>query len=196
MTRRNRGLPSGEIVDWPLRGLFTGNRGCLHDTAGLVRRRWTTRAWICCRLDWKGVRRQIMAPGRWTEIFFLDEAVALAAGHRPCALCRRADYERFRGFWPGAPRAPEIDAALHPARILPPALRPEVAPADLPDGAFVLAADGAMLLKRGRLGLPLGPAGYGRPVPLPTVARRLTPAPIVAVLAAGYRPILHPDAQT
>jgi hypothetical protein len=190
MARQNRVLPSGEIVADPARGTLTGNRGCLHDAEGRLRRRWTTRAWIACVLEWKGVRRQIMAPGRWTELFFLDEAVALAAGHRPCALCRRADFRRFQAAWPGHPPAPRMDAALHAARLGP---RPEVAVAALPDGAFVQAPGGAALVRGGRL-LRFAPSGYGAAVPLPARAPLLTPLPVLAVLAAGYGPMVHPSA--
>ncbi len=96
MPRRNRVTPLGELVADPARGLVFGNRGCLHDAGGAIRRAYATRRWIGCRLRFKDWRRApLMQPGRYTELFFLDEATAFAAGHRPCALCRRADYRRF-----------------------------------------------------------------------------------------------------
>jgi hypothetical protein len=100
---QNRVTPTGEIVADPGRGLLMGNRGCLHGPDRLLRAaRWRSKAWICCVLDWKGVRRDPMPPGRWTALFFLDEATALAAGHRPCAYCRRADFTAFAEAWRGA----------------------------------------------------------------------------------------------
>jgi hypothetical protein len=97
---QNRVTPTGEIVADPGRGLLMGNRGCLHRAdRRLGAARWRSKAWICCVLDWKGVRRDPMPPGRWTALFFLDEATALAAGHRPCAYCRRADFAAFAEAW-------------------------------------------------------------------------------------------------
>lgn len=195
MPRPNRVLPTGQIHADPARGLFTGNRGCLHDAGGRITRRWTTRAWICCRLEWKGVRRTLMTPGRWTELFFLDEAVALAAGHRPCAYCRRMAFNRFRDLWraaTGAPvRAPGIDAVLHAQRLGP---RPAADPARLPDGAFV-DADGAAALRWNGRYLRYSPAGYTAVLTLPDEVRLLTPAAVLPVLAAGYRPVVHPSAE-
>ena len=198
MPRQNRVLPTGEIVALPLRGRLTGNRGCLHDEAGRLRRRWTTHAWIACRLEWRGRRRQIMAPGRWTELFFLDETVALAAGHRPCALCRREDYRRFRAAWAKSrglaalPRAPEIDAVLHAAHTGP---RDRLAAEALPAGAFARDDDGGIALAcgRGRF-LAWSDAGHGAPRGMSGTVTALTPAPMRQVLAAGYVPELHPAA--
>ena len=102
---QNRVMPTGEIVADPGRGLMMGNRGCLHGQGRqLGVSRWRSRLWICCVLDWKGVRRDPMPPGRWTALFFLDEATALAAGHRPCAYCRRADFADFAQAWRAAQR--------------------------------------------------------------------------------------------
>jgi hypothetical protein len=105
--RHNRVTPLGELIATPGRGLVYGNRGCLHDNARQIRRRWNGRRWISCQLrfkDWK--RKSLLQPGRFTELFFLDEATAFAAGHRPCALCRRSDYNRFVATW----------QMLHPGR--------------------------------------------------------------------------------
>ncbi len=200
--RQNRVTPFGEIVAIPDRGAWTGNRGCLHDDQGrLGRARWRSPAWIACRLDWKGWRRPVMAPGRWTELFFLDEATSLAAGHRPCAYCRRADFRRFAqavagAFDGAAPRAPMIDARLHAERLDGHAKR--LAPhhlGDLPDGAM-LALDGtAWLVWRGAL-RRWSPAGYGeRQAADPgRTVQALTPAVTMAAMHAGYSPQVHETA--
>src|SRR4029079_7501747 len=114
----------GEIVATPERGLLMGNRGILHDDAGRIVRHARNRAWLICVLSFRGRRRQLMRPGTYTELFFLDEATALAAGHRPCAECRREDYRRFVEYWSIAtarnesgPRATEIDLRLHSERV-------------------------------------------------------------------------------
>lgn len=200
MTRANRVTPEGDFVATSARGLFMGNRGILHDAQGrLGRARWRHRAWICCVLSFKGRRRQIMAPGRYTELFFLDEAVALAAGHRPCAECRRDDFIRFRNAFGGNLSASGIDSVLHMARAWPSRfrLRHHTAAAQgLPDGVFVLdPADGAVCLILGDAALPYAPEGYGPPRRHPEGALSvLTPEPSVRALAAGYRPMLHPSA--
>ena len=106
--RQNRVTPLGELIADPARGLVYGNRGCLHDGAGRIRRRYNGKRWIACRLSFRGWHRApLMQPGRFTELFFLDEATAFAAGHRPCALCRREDYDRFVGYV--APDPPGAD---------------------------------------------------------------------------------------
>ena len=122
---QNRVTPFGDVVAISQRGLYIGNRGIIHDpaTKTLLGRRWTTKAWLVCVLDHKVRRRELMAGRSWTELFFLDEAVALAAGHRPCFFCRRADAQAFRAAWGKAkggqapPLAPEIDAVLHEERL-------------------------------------------------------------------------------
>lgn len=179
-----------------------GNRGCLHDETGQIRRRWTTRAWIACRLSFKGRRRALMQPGRYTELFFLDEATAAAAGHRPCAECRHEEYRAFRTLWEQtlAPvrGAPEIDATLHAARI-DGATRAQCRHTrdwpDLPQGAFAYHSGTPHLVLTDRL-LPCSPAGYGAPVARPDFGQAdvLTPEPIVALLAAGWAPALHETA--
>src|SRR5262244_4115988 len=122
MPLQNRVTPAGEIVADAGRGLMMGNRGCLHGRdRQLGASRWRSKLWICCVLEWKGVRRDPMPPGRWTALFFLDEATALAAGHRPCAYCRRADYDAFaeacRRAHGARLRASEMDAILHVERV-------------------------------------------------------------------------------
>src|SRR5580704_7616183 len=121
---QNRVTPFGDILVIEQRGLFIGNRGIIHDpaTKTLLRRRWTTKAWLVCVLHYKGRRRDVMSGRSWTELFFLDEAVALAAGHRPCFFCRRGDAEAFRAAWAkarggGTPSAPEMEAILHAERL-------------------------------------------------------------------------------
>src|SRR6266536_5825486 len=159
MARRNRVTPLSELVAAPARGLVYGNRGCLHDDEGRIRRRYNGRRWIACRLafrDWR--RHPLLQPGRFTELFFLDEATALAAGHRPCALCRREDYDRFVALWrelhPGQVGADAIDAQLHAERVAPVTraqVRHEASFDELPDGAFVLREDVPWLVRGGEL---------------------------------------------
>jgi hypothetical protein len=203
---QNRVTPLGELVAEPARGLVYGNRGCLHDAAGRIRRRYDGRRWIACRLrfrDWH--RGPLLQPGRFTELFFLDEATALAAGHRACALCRRADYDRLRALWRdlhgGPAGADAVDARLHAERLLPGSRERrlhDVALDGLPDGAFVLH-DGAPHLVAGAALLRWTPAGYAPRTPRPAGGRAalITPPSLVAVLRAGWTPVvplLHPTA--
>jgi hypothetical protein len=201
---QNRVMPTGEIVADPGRGLMMGNRGCLHGQGRqLGVSRWRSRLWICCVLDWKGVRRDPMPPGRWTALFFLDEATALAAGHRPCAYCRRADFADFAQAWRAAqrlgrrPRADEMDSVLHRERV-DRHRRQRTHPAragELPDGVMIRSAGCAGLLIAGRL-RPWSFHGYGAPAKIssPDAVEVLTPPSIVAAIAAGYRPLVHPTA--
>src|SRR5215469_11264693 len=157
---QNRVTPFGDIVAIPQRGLFTGNRGIIHDprTKTLLKKRWTTKAWLICVLEYKGRRREVMGGRSWTELFFLDEAIALAAGHRPCFYCRRREAEAFRGAWAlatggAAPSAPVIDAALHAERLERRRKRVHPIPGpvgELPDGTVIAAAGAAYTLARGR----------------------------------------------
>src|SRR5437667_9530809 len=139
MPLQNRVTPLGELIADPARGLVYGNRGCLHDGNGRIRRRYATKRWISCRLRFRGWHRHpLLQPGRFTELFFLDEATAFAAGHRPCALCRRADYERFSELL-STTGADAIDARLHGERLDGSRRRYHTARFDeLPDGVFVL----------------------------------------------------------
>lgn len=197
MALQNRVTPLSEIIAHPGRGLFFGNRGCLHGADGRIRRSWRGQLWITCLTEFKGRRRALLQPGRYTELFFLDEAVAFGAGHRPCAECRRADYLRFRAAWaqaglPQAPRAADIDRILHRARLAPD--HPVKPLADLPDGAFVNVGGQAWLVLKGTL-LHYDAGGYDQRHPCPPQAAPvLTPAPFVHILSAGYQPILHPSA--
>jgi hypothetical protein len=209
---QNRVTPTGEIVTDPGRGLFTGNRGCLHDAGRrLAVSRWRSKLWICCVLDWKGRVRDPMPPGRWTMLFFLDEATALAAGHRPCAYCRRADFLSYADAWgraydlrdpgtggPTRGRAPGIDEQLHRERVESRTRRQVARPAlagELPDGAMIRRGGVPGLILSGRF-LVWSFQGYGQPEPLgpKTPVELLTPPSSVAVMRAGYRPALHPTA--
>jgi hypothetical protein len=205
MPRQNRVTPLGELIADPARGLVYGNRGCLHDERGAIRRRFAVKRWIACRLEFRGWHRTpLMQPGRFTELFFLDEATAFAAGHRPCALCRRQDYDRFTEIWSelhrGQRGADAIDAQLHGERVDPATRgqRHHGAHLDeLPDGAFVLA-DGEPYLVRGELLLRWTPGGYVDPQRRSAGdAVLITPPSLVGVLQAGWRPLVplvHPSA--
>ena len=200
--RQNRVLPTGEIITVRARGLLMGNRGSLHDADGrLGRARWRHPHWIICLTAFKGRRRLLAAPGQYSELFFLDEAVALAAGHRPCAECRRPAYNAFLLAWeksglPGR-NAAEIDQALHAARVGRDGRQITHCAdiAQIPDGTFLAGPDAPLLVIGPHL-LPFTPAGYGPPRPRPASGRvvALTPAPTIAALSAGYRPLLHPSA--
>ena len=150
MPLQNRVLPTGEIAAIPDRGMFVGNRGIIHDpaTKTLLRKRWSTDAWLTCVLEFRGRRRKVMERRSWTELFFLDEATAFAAGHRPCFYCRREDANRFRAAWEKGNRvsdvlAPEMDAVLHRERFASvKKLHPLPRPLEkLPDGTMVQAGE-------------------------------------------------------
>jgi hypothetical protein len=202
---QNRVLPTGEIVTSPARGMLLGNRGCIHRpdrTLGVTR--WRTKMWISCVLDWRGRKRDVMPPGRWTALFFLDEATALAAGHRPCGYCRRADHVWFAESWRAAkgmaarPHASDLDIWLHAERVDSRTRRKLTRPVqlgDLPDGAMVSRDGSIALWCQGTL-RPWSFEGYGPPGQAGphTRADLLTPPSIVAALRAGYRPLVHPTA--
>ena len=209
MARQNRVTPWGQIVATPERGTLMGNRGLLHDGQQRIRRDWRLKRWIHCVLEFKGRHRQVMTPGRYTELFFLDEATALAAGHRPCAECLRTRYNEFRAAWiAGNPRAATagrvsaeaIDDALHADRLEPVgSKRTVVMPLDdLPDGVFV-TLDGLLdhaFLVLGDSLLEWSPAGYGRRMCRMKGERVsvLTPASTVAAIRAGFAPGMHATA--
>jgi hypothetical protein len=204
MPRPNRVTPFGEIVACPERGTFMGNRGILHDNQGnLTVKRWTHSHWVTCVLEFKGRRHPIMAPGHYTELFFLDEATALAAGHRPCGECRRSDYNRFKALWLEAnpslidepsPRIGVVDRILHRERVNSYSRRQvtfQAALADLPNGTFVTLDDSrtACLVWDDDLRV-WSPQGYLHRIRRPPGAKVtvLTPRSIVNTLAAGYVP--------
>jgi hypothetical protein len=202
MPHRNRVTPEGEIVAVAARGGMYGNRGgCFHrDDQTLKPRPFATKQWICCVLQFNGRRRRLLQPGLFTELFFLDEATAMAAGHRPCFECRRADAERFAILWnevrgkPGRAVAPGMDDILHAERI--DAHHAKVVSratlGGLPVGAFVRTPGGPALFWGGQL-WPWSFAGYGAPqhAPADKLVAVLTPPSIVAILAAGFRPNVH-----
>lgn len=214
MPLQNRIDPFGAIHAVNARGLMTGNRGVIHDpsTKSLLKRRWTTKAWIVCDLVHpRGVKRDPMgrnAPSGgagWTELFFLDEVTALAAGHRPCFYCRREAAKRYAtafadAFGMAAPKVTEIDAMLHAERIAagaPPRKLSEGVVRALPDGAMISMGSRAFAIRDGKL-LPWSFGGYGD-VPsacrsLPAPAFLVTPPTTVAALEAGYRPVWHNSA--
>ncbi len=198
MPLQNRVTPDGRIIADPARGTLTGNRGILHRAERtLGPALWAHRAWVCCELAFKDHHRVPMTGRSWTELFFLDEAVALAAGHRPCAYCRRADFVGFQAAWGRAtrdtPTAPQMDATLHAARAMPGArkMRHHLGTAEsLPNGAFVVIGKTPHLLTDAGA-LPYAPAGYGPAAPRPSGhVTVLTPKPILAVLRNGYAPRL------
>ena len=203
MPLQNRVTPTGEIIATPHRGLFTGNRGIIHDpsTKTLLSKRWASPAWLVCVCEFQGRRRTVMGGRSWTELFFLDEATSFAAGHRPCFYCRRDDAKRFRAAWEAGNglsgvRAKEMDATLHRERLDRGRKRLHPLPmplAKLPDGAMVQQDGESFLIARGRA-LTWSPAGYGETESALADAMLLTPPSTLRALAAGYRPVLHPSA--
>jgi hypothetical protein len=203
MPLQNRVTPSGEIVSTPQRGLFTGNRGIIHDpaTKTLLKRRWSSKAWITCTCEFRGRRRDVMATRSWTELFFLDEATAFAAGHRPCFYCRPNDANHFRAAWERGNgvanvRAPGIDETLHHERLDAKAKRLHALPMPidaLPDGAMVQAGGKSYLILK-RRSLMWSFEGYHELATQPRDAVLLTPPSTLRAFSAGYRPALHPSA--
>jgi hypothetical protein len=201
MPLQNRVTPFGEIVATPERGEMFGNRGGrFHDpaTRRLTSRRFASRRWICCELAFKNRRRGVFGHG-YTELFFLDEATALAAGHRPCFECRYADAVSFRAAFARGnglaelPLADEMDVLMHEERRSPSS--PIRDWRGLPDGAMVAFEAEPCLVLQGKP-LAWSPAGYRRPAAIIArfSARLLTPPSIVAALGAGFKPRLHPTA--
>jgi hypothetical protein len=204
MPLQNRVTPFGEILALPERGLFMGNRGIIHDPQRrqLLSRRWTTKAWIICLCEYRGVRRRVMSRRGWTELFFLDEATALAAGHRPCFFCRRKAAVTYRRAWAeargeGFPRAAEMDGVLHRERLDRGAKRLHPLPmpvTSLPDGAMLAAGEHAFLVVDRRTVLWTA-SGYREDSRQDLDnARLLTPPSTLGALAAGYVAALHPTA--
>ena len=205
MPLQNRVTPEGEIIATPARGTMMGNRGgCLHGPdKKLGRRRWVTRQWICCELLFRDRHREVMAPGRYTELFFLEEASALAAGHRPCFECRRGDALAFAKLWAqaegraGRADAAHMDAVLHAERLVAGgAKRVSKWPVgELPTGSIVRLAGQPHLVAGGEL-RPWTPEGYLAPVSADAerMVEVLTPATVVKLLRLGLQPRLHPTA--
>lgn len=209
MPRRNRVTPFGAIIATPERGTLIGNRGVLHDQQRIVRE-WRLKRWILCVLEFRGRKRSIMAPGRWTELFFLDEATGLAAGHRPCAECQRTRFSEFKDAWtkahpsaqPSRQPAVEIDERLHADRLGPAGEKCTYTDDldNLPDGVFVTLEHDrkrALLIHGGAL-LVWSPAGYRERLPRGkcAVVSVLTPRSTVAAIEAGFVPMIHSTAKS
>ncbi len=208
MPKQNRVTPFGEIVATPGRGTWMGNRGCLHNDHQQIKRSHQGQRWIMCQLQFKGRHREIMTPGQYTELFFLDEATALAAGHRPCAECLRPRFEEFRTLWAKAnpalaegpkPSATTMDDALHRERL--DTARQKRTHAEklgaLPDGNFIVLENDRQpyLIFHGFL-FAWSPEGYQQRTALnpDLIVNVLTPRSIVKALAQGYSPEIHPTA--
>ena len=202
MPLQNRVTPSGDILASEHRGTFTGNRGIIHDpaTRTLLNKRWSSPAWLTCVCEFRGRRRKVMSRQSWTELFFLDEATAFAAGHRPCFYCRRDDANRFRAAWEQGNgvsdlSAKAMDAVLHAERLDRGKKRLHPLPAQLhalPDGTMVQASGESYLVAGGKT-LRWSFAGYSR-ADLQGAAMLLTPPSTLRAFQAGYRPVLHPSA--
>jgi hypothetical protein len=197
---QNRVDPFGTLIRTPHRGAWLGNRGVIHNDKKEIVRLFKLKAWITCALEFRGRHREVMTPDRWTELFFLDEATAFSAGHRPCFQCRYKDHQRFKEFWlKGNPQygftmktpVAKIDDIIQTERVA--ADRSKVTYEEdikaLPDGVFVIYHDQPYLLKNKHLFL-WSPAGYGNGIPVPKTDKVavLTPRSIVNVFSAGYAP--------
>ena len=203
MPLQNRVTPTGDIIATLHRGMFTGNRGIIHDpeTKTLLTRRWASQAWLTCVCEFRGRWREVMGGRSWTELFFLDEATALAAGHRPCFFCRRDDANRFRAAWEKGNGvrevlARDIDAVLHRERLSGGKKRVHELPMpleQLPDGTMLQEAGESYLMAQGRA-LWWSPAGYREARDRLQGAMLLTPPSTLRALMAGYRPVLHSSA--
>jgi len=202
MSLQNRVTPFGEVVAIAQRGLFTGNRGIIHDpaTKTLLPKRWATKAWIICSCSYKDAHRDPMATRSWTELFFLDEAVALAAGHRPCFLCRREAALAFQAAWARftggpAPMVGHMDGVLHGERLVGRAKRLHPYSGDmddLPDGA-VFAADGTAFVVSAGRPFAWSADGYAPAKTNVPIDGLVTPPSTLGALRAGYRAVLHPS---
>jgi len=210
MPRQNRVTPFGEIIATPERGTFMGNRGVLHNDEGHIKRSWQLKRWIVCVLEFRGRKRKVMTPGHYTELFFLDEATAFAAGHRPCAECRHTRFMDYCAAWrtamPGKgksqrPSAIAIDDQLHAERVASDRSKHSFLAAldELPDTVFVTVpawGEQAYMVWGDHL-LAWSPGGYGeeRPRPKGEEVRVLTPKSTVEVIRAGYVPEVHSSAK-
>lgn len=205
MPKQNRVTPWGELIATPARGTLLGNRGCLHDAQQQIRKLYLGKRWIICKLQFKNRHRMVMRPGLYTELFFLDEATALAAGHRPCAECSREQFDYFRILWAQAnprlakskkPPAPFLDNVLHRERITADNKKVlyEAPLSQLPNGSFISLSNDqqAYLVLDAALWL-WSPQGYLQKLTRKNdrLVQVLTPHSVVKTLAAGYRPALH-----
>lgn len=205
MPRQNRVDPFGNLQATPDRGMLMGNRGCLHDDAGQIRKAFARKAWVACRLEWKGIQRKVFTPGRYTELFFLDEATALAAGHRPCNDCRSEAYLAFKTAWQatqaggGFVKAEAMDVQIHVERITASKEKRTFAAqlGNLPDGVMVIlpqSPEEPRLLWHGKI-WEWSFRGYSAPRDADPGLNVdvLTPASICAVLSKGYPATVHPS---
>ena len=203
MPHQNRVDPFGNLYATPERGALLGNRGCLHDDAGQIRKAFARKAWVTCRLEWKGIQRMVFSPGRYTELFFLDEATALAAGHRPCNDCRSEAYSAFKEAWQATQaggafvKAEVMDNQIHAERISASKGKRTFSAqlGDLPDGVMVVEPEHPKeprLLWRGKL-WRWSFRGYDDPLEAEhgLAVDVLTPASVCAVLANGYPVTVH-----
>lgn len=201
---QNRIDPFGNIIGTKARGSFMGNRGILHDDDQKILRPFKLKAWLTCKLEFNGRKRQVMAPNRYTELFFLDEATAFSAGHRPCFECRRKDFDQFKSFWlKGNPECnfdektpiQKIDQILHEERIghNKAKITFEENSNNIPNGSFVLYSNKAFLVWD-RLLFLWSPFGYEKGITLPDANKLtvLTPKSVVNAFRAGYVPQIHP----
>lgn len=207
MPLQNRVNPFGGLDAVSARGAWLGNRGIIHDDRKQIVAQWRTQAWITCELHFRGVHRSVFSPHTWSELFFLDEATAFAAGHRPCAYCRRPRYKEFKHAWCTAnaglldqpdPRVGVIDARLHAERVTRQGRKVTYATrfGDLPPGTFIARDDIACLVWRGRL-FPWSHRGYGPSRPALDAGARvdvLTPKSVVALFGRGFCPQVHESA--
>lgn len=197
MTLQNRVQPDGQFIAHPARGAFMGNRGILHDENQNLRpARWRHKAWVTCVLDFKNRKRAIMGRRTYTELFFHDEAVAFAAGHRPCAECRRADYLRFRDTLVLSGKIGAFDDVLHDERVVPRRRLQRHHQGQietLPDGAFILSKAGQPMLVIEDVLRGFSPTGYGAQVKRPQsgTVTVLTPPSLLRALRQGYRLDIH-----
>ncbi len=200
MPLQNRVTPFGDIIAITQRGSMMGNRGIIHDpsTKTLLKKRWSSRAWIICVCQYKNVRRDVMARRSWTELFFLDEATALSAGHRPCFYCQRKRAKEFQSFWADGngtqlPSAPQMDAILHGERLDEKGQkkhhRLRIALGELPDGAMLASGANAYLVKNGTAFL-WSWDGYSQAEIDISKVTLLTPPSIIQTLKAGFKPLL------
>lgn len=194
MTEQNRVTPLGDVVAIPLRGAWTGNRGRIHAGRDITKFN-AGDLWITCALEFRGRWSEQWQPNHYTFLFFHDEAVSFAAGHRPCAECRHASYNAYQTAWAAGlgvdvPSGQEMNKRLHAERLQAGTHRRRLHPmpwTELPDGVFVLL-EGLPFLVVGEQIVPWGAAGYGerRPRPSASLVDVITPPSTVAALKAGY----------
>ena len=205
MPLQNRVLPNGEIIATSARGSLMGNRGLLHNDHKQLVRPFRLKAWITCALEFKGRKRQLMSPGMYTELFFLDEATAFSAGHRPCAECRRQRFNEFKAAWQAAHsqsaagklKVADIDAVLHQQRVGADGKKPvwQARLDDLPIGTMIdLNGRYYAIHSSGLREWSLDGYGGVEPLPQGTQVSVLTPPAIVAVFLSGFEPAFHGSA--